>query len=405
MPQVDLPVRTRRFTVSPLINILPIVLIWVALAHAQTESVIYNFNANNGDGSQPFTSLVSDAAGNLYGTTSVGGAFQAGTVFKLTHGTSGWTETLLYSFSGGKDGHQPGGLVFDGAGNLYGTTTQGGTHNVGVVFRLSPTASGTWKQYVLYNFSPSQGGVPPFGWYPFSLTIDSAGNLYGITLYGIKHPQGGTVFRLSPNPSGGWTHSILYEFSGGVDGEFPALRNLTLDAQGNLYGTTNNGGTYGAGVVFRLSPTPSGPWTETILYAFTGGIDGAGPNGGLIFDKAGNLYGTTISGGSTKCYPGCGVVFKLSPTASGKWVEHQLYVFQNGEEPLGGLISDSSGNLYGTDSQGAIRYSGRCTSCRQQPRVLGPGLSCTLLLASLTANFLTVPCSATQVATSTGLPS
>lgn len=354
------------------LGILPLLiasLCWISLAQAQTESVIYSFG-NGTDGSQPQNSVISDGAGNLYGTTTIGGSLQAGTVFKLSHGVGGWTETVLYTFSGGTDGRQPGGLVFDGGGNLYGTTSNGGSHNLGVIFKLSPTQSGPWKQTVLFSFSPGQGGVPPGSWDPFALTIDPAGNLYGATLYGVKHPQGGTVFRLSPNSTGGWVHSVLYDFSGGVDGEFPALRSLTLDAKGNLYGTSNGGGVYGAGVIFKLAPTPSGPWTQTILHAFSGRADGSAPNGGLIFDKAGNLYGTTLSGGSSKCYPGCGVVFKFSPAAGGAWVEHVLYTFQNNEVPFGGLVLDPDGNLYGTTSGGGI--SGAGTVFKLTPAATGP---------------------------------
>jgi uncharacterized repeat protein (TIGR03803 family) len=326
------------------------------VAQAQTESVLYNFGGS-GDGNSPQTALISDTAGNLYGTTSAGGPVQAGTVFKLSHGTSGWTETILYSFAGGKDGAQPcGGLVADVNGNVYGATSQGGAHNIGLVYKLSATTSGPWKKSVLFNFSSSQGGTPPIAWFPMSLIMDTSGNLYGVTLYGIKHPAGGTVFKLSPTNSGPWLHSVLYEFTGGTDGQFPALRNLTFDAQGNLYGTAVNGGTYGAGVVFKLTPTQSGPWTQTILHTFTGAIDGASPNGGLVFDKAGNLYGTTLSGGSAKCYPGCGVVFKLSPNKSGPWTAHQLFVFQNGESPYGGLIFDTAGNLFGTTSLSGTGY-------------------------------------------------
>jgi uncharacterized repeat protein (TIGR03803 family) len=345
-------------TLPATIRILTLLLSSIALLttlQAQTETVLYNFGASgNNDGNQPLSSLISDTAGNLYGTTSFGGSSQQGTVFKLIKGASGWTETQLHDFTGGKDGGQPcGGLVSDGAGNLYGATTTGGSRNLGVIFKLSPTTSAPWKETVLFNFSPSSGGPPPYTWYPLTLVMDGSGSLYGVTIYGVKHLFGGTVFKLSPSVSGAWQHSIIYEFTGGLDGNFAALRNLTFDSAGNIYGTANGGGTYGAGVVFKLTPTSSGPWTQTILHTFTGGADGAAPNGGLIFDSAGNLYGTTISGGSaSKCYPGCGVVFKLSPTHSGPWTEHVLYTFVNYDAPFGGLVADSAGNLYGTTSSG-----------------------------------------------------
>jgi uncharacterized repeat protein (TIGR03803 family) len=353
-----------------ILTLLVISVSLVAVAQAQTETVLHNFGSS-GDGSDPQGSLISDAAGNLYGTTNQGGASQAGTVFKLSPGTGGWTETLLYNFTGGNDGRQPsGGLLFDTNGNFYGATSQGGLHNLGVIYKLAPVSNSSWKQTVVFNFSAAEGGVPPYAWYPFSLNMDGAGNLYGVTLYGIKHPQGGTVFKLSHATTGGWTHSVIYEFTGGMDGQFPSLQNLTFGADGKLYGTTRGGGTYGSGVVFRLTPTSSGPWTQTILHTFTGGIDGGGPNGGLIFDNTGNLYGTTSSGGSSKCYPGCGVVFKLTPTRSGPWIERDLYVFQNGEEPYGGLIFGPAGSLYGTTYLGGASGSG--TVFKLSPTTSGP---------------------------------
>ena len=336
-----------------------VVIIGLALyANAQTETILYNFGAFP-DGSQPQASVVADASGNLYGTTGFGGASGVGMVFKLTHTTDGWQKSALWNFTGGKDGAQPCGLVFDGAGNLYGATSNGGAYNLGVVYKLSPTASGTWRQTVIHTFAPAQGAAtPPISWYPSTLVIDGAGNLYGTTLYGGSHRYGGTVYKLSPKATGGYAMAVLYQFTGGSDGQYPATRSLTLDSQGHLYGTTNSGGPFGAGVVFKLTPTPSGAWTQSIVYAFTGQKDGAAPNGGLIFDKAGNLYGTTSAGGSTKCYPGCGVVFRLSPTASGTWIQRQLYVFEQQEAPYGGLIADPAGSLYGTTTGGGANGFG-----------------------------------------------
>jgi uncharacterized repeat protein (TIGR03803 family) len=358
-------------------SLFTLILVSITLAlplQAQTETVLYNFGTTSNDGSQPRSSLIADAAGNLYGTTSEGGSSSQGTVFKLSKGTAGWTDTRLHDFTGGKDGGQPcGGLVADGAGNLYGATLEGGLRNLGVVFKLSPAPDGSWKETVLFNFSPSSGGPPPSPWYPFSLVMDASGSLYGVTLFGVKHPFGGTVFKLSPSAVGGWLHSIIYEFTGGLDGSFAALRNLTFDSAGNLYGTTKGGGTYGAGIVFKLTPTTSGPWTQTILHTFTGGADGAAPNGGLIFDAAGNLYGTTLSGGSaSKCYPGCGVVFKLSPSRSGAWVEHVLYTFTNDDQPYGGLVADSKGNLYGTTTFGSTLDQPFGSVFKLSPSASGP---------------------------------
>jgi uncharacterized repeat protein (TIGR03803 family) len=318
----------------------------VAASQAQTESVIFNFGGSTA-GFDPATPLISDSAGNLYGSVTSGGAASAGTIYKLTPNNGTWNLSVLYEFRGGTDGEYVGAITLDDRGNIYGTTSHGGAHNLGTVFKLYPTANG-WKKTVLFNFSVSAGGIPPQAFFSNTLTFDSAGNLYGVTTNGIKHPQGGTVYRLSPTASGPWTHTVLWDFSGGVDGQFLTDRKLLLDSAGNVYGVATAGGTYGGGVVFKLTPAASGPWTKTVLYTFVGTADGAAPNGGLVSDSQGNLYGTTEGGGSAKCYPGCGVVFKLVPTKSGEWTEHTLLIFQNQESPYGGLIRDSAGNLYGT---------------------------------------------------------
>jgi uncharacterized repeat protein (TIGR03803 family) len=310
-----------------------------------------------------------DSAGNLYGTTFDGGANNLGTVFELSPAANGqWTETILYSFAAGDGAQNPmASLVFDSAGNLYGTTEYGGPHAYGAVFKLSPGANGTWTEIHAFAGYPSDGAHPAA-----SLVFDSKGNLYGTTTIGgsgsnckfNQKPEGcGTVFELSPNANGPWTETLLHSFTiTGDDGAFP-YGNVILDNAGNLYGTTEQGGVSGnckvqqlstCGTVFELTPSGTGTWTEKVLYAFKGlDTDGALPLAGLVMDAEGNLYGTTDVGGnaSNPQYDlGFGTVFELSPTAGGKWTESVLHNFQlvsDGALPQSGLL-DSSGNLFGT---------------------------------------------------------
>ena len=306
-----------------------------------TESVLHNFSGS--DGATPQAGLIFDAAGNLYGTTDSGADYGGGTVFKLAPNSDGsWTESELHRFcslTNCEDGQGSfAGLIFDAAGNLYGTTWNGGSTNHGVVFKLAPT-SGGWNESVLYSFGPD-GQNSDAG-----LVFDSAGVLYGVTWYGGTYGAG-VVFKLIPTSSGEWKESALHRFSGGNDGARPRA-GLTFDSAGNLYGTTGGGGAYGRGVAFSLTPNTDGSWTQHTLHQFTGGKDGGSPGyTSLIFDKSGNLYGTTMSGGAF----GFGVVFKLVPTSNGGWSFHVLHAFQDrpGAQPIGGLIFDGAGNLYGT---------------------------------------------------------
>jgi len=280
-------------------------------------NVLYNFAG--GDGSHPRASLIADAAGNLYGTTINGGANDAGTVFQLT--PSG-TLNVLYSFTGGNDGALPfAGVIADPAGNLYGTTIGG--DGPGTVFQLTP-----WGDLnVLQSFT--SGDSPWAG-----LIADAAGNLYGTT-EGGDGP--GTVFQLTPSG----TLNVLHRFAG-LDGAVPH-GTLIFDAPGNLYGTTHNGGTSGYGTVFQL--TPSG--ALNVLHSFTGGSDGAYPEAGVITDMAGNLYGTTYGGGAG----GQGTVFQLDPSGN-LTVLHSFTGGSDGGRPAADLIADAAGNLYGTTSSG-----------------------------------------------------
>jgi uncharacterized repeat protein (TIGR03803 family) len=336
---------------------------------AAQERVLLNFNGQ--DGRLPQAGLIFDAAGNLYGTTEGGGtgsncgAFGCGTVFELTPAAGGgWTETVLYSFGGSPDGADPlAGLIFDAAGNLYGTTGAGGTYDYGTVFELTPAAGGGWTETVLHNFNYNVTD----GYYPYAgLILDAAGNLYGTTSQGGTYGYGwGTVFELTPAAGGGWTEKVLHSFPdyNGTDGTSP-YAGLIFDAAGNLYGTTSQGGTYiFRGTVFELTPAAGGGWTETVLHSFGNGADADSPQAGLIFDAAGNLYGTTVEGGTgSNCIFGCGTVFELTPAAGGGWTEKVLYSFNangtDGYYPYAGLIFDAAGNLYGT-----TRYGGTSSGC------------------------------------------
>lgn len=321
----------------------------------------------NDDGADPRGSLIFDAAGNLYGTANTGGGSEGcscGVVFKLTPISQGvWTYTVLHTFTGDNvDGANPDGtLIFDTAGNLYGTTEWGGK-GWGSVFQLTPNSDGSWTEHTLYGFDRgSEGGYP----WADTLVFDTAGNLYGTTAYGGRpgcSPRGngcyglGVVFELIPNSDGTWTEKVLHSFTAGKDGATPTGR-LVLDAAGNLYGTTFWGGaSNGNGNVYKLAPNPDGTWTEHVLHQFTAGKDGAAPFGGLRFDKAGDLYGTASAGGTY----GYGVLFKLKPTSSGGWTYHVLHAFKGapGASPEAAPIFDAAGNLYGTTNGNGTKTFG-----------------------------------------------
>jgi len=296
-----------------------------------------------------------------------------GTVFELSPKAGGrWSEKVLHSFAGGSDGSLPqGGLIFDKGGNLYGTTTGNVgscTHtpyvDCGTAFELTRHEGGSWTQTVLHTFSYNGvDGYAPYG----SLVFDRFGNLYGGTFWGGTYYDG-TAFKLTPNKGGNWTENVYSFYWGkGVNGGGPG--SLILDAAGNLYGTTSLGGSSYSGAVFQLTPA-SGSWIETTLYNFDVYSTGDAPNTSLIFDAAGNLYGTNVYGGtgSTVCLwfgggtksASCGTVFKLSPVGDGTWTATTLHSFGNGTDgqvPYAGVIRDASGNLFGTTSSGGA-YGG-----------------------------------------------
>jgi uncharacterized repeat protein (TIGR03803 family) len=318
----------------------------VQSAQAQTYKVIHNFTGGN-DGSFPEAGLAVDRAGNLYGTASEGGNAGFGTAFRLVHSGSNWVFYPLYSFKGGYDGGNPlGPLTIGPDGAFYGTTLDGGgcRDGCGVVFRLRPPATAPpsaftpWDETVLYAFNGPDGNEPV---YP-QLLFDQAGNLYGTTQFGGSH-QGGAVFELTPS-GGSWTETVLY---GGFEGDSPTgsqpYSGVVMDSAGNLYGTTSISGDGGDGVVYELSPTQYG-WVQTILHSFRNGSDGGLSYGGLAMDQAGNLYGGTVSGGTGDC----GVIYELSPS-NGGWNFSPIYNLPPcGGGPYETLTIDASGNIYGT---------------------------------------------------------
>ncbi len=315
-----------------------------------TYKVLHIFRL--GDGSDPQGALVFDKSGNLYGTTQMGGAHGSGIVFELTPASNAWTEIVLHDFDPNSgDGANPvGGLIFDDAGDLYGTTTIGGANNAGAVFELTQTL-GTWTETVLYSFTGGDDGGGPLG----PVTLDGAGNLYGTT-GGAGAFGDGVVFELTAS-SLGWTESVVYAFQG-ADGLQPAGA-LVFDSLGNMYGTTESGGNEeqsGGGVAFELSPVAGGGWAERVLHRFRiHRGDGFGPNSALTFDANGSLYGTTFVGGKY----GYGTVFRLTFNSNGNWLESGMYSFTGGRDganPVGGVILDQTGNLYGATFYGGSGF-------------------------------------------------
>jgi uncharacterized repeat protein (TIGR03803 family) len=312
-----------------------------------TERIVHAFGSVANDGLTPYCSIAIDAQGNLYGMTPNGGTGFNGTAFELTpKAGGGYVETILHNFPGSsRDGYYPeAGLTLDSKGNLYGVALNGGvTLSGGVAFELLH-AGGSWSEKVLFDFNYTDGGSPSA-----NVTLDSAGNVYGTTFAG-GGAKDGLVFKLSPSTSAMWTETILLEFGeNGAQGAGPVAP-LIFDAQGNLYGSVESG------QIFELSPQSDGSWTQTVLYTF-GGLPNAGPSG-VVFDSQGNLYGTTRYGGAN----GYGLVFKLSPTGDGTWTETTLHDFQNdgvdGTYPIGGVTFDAAGNLWGTTSTGGAHGAG-----------------------------------------------
>ncbi|HZQ68488.1 MAG TPA: choice-of-anchor tandem repeat GloVer-containing protein [Terriglobales bacterium] len=379
-------------------------------AAGQTLTTLYNFGSVAGDGTNPQTGVVVDGAGNLYGTAALSGNSRgAGSVFQLSpQGGGSFTENLLHLFHGTPDGDTPESRLVLMNGTLFGTTLLGGANNMGTVFATIPPTQpgGPWTTRILYSFGgmsndglnpnagllPARPGfygetmnggaagrgtvfklTPPVNpgdpWiettlYSFKaggdaafpsgeLAQDASGNLYGTTTLGGSN-NFGAVYQLSPPVGGGWwTESVVYSFHG-PDGSSPGGK-LFVAKDGTLYGTTSGGGAHQAGTVFQLIPpvNPGDPWTENVLYSFTGGFDGGGPSAGAILDAQGRIFGTTSSGG-TGTLSG-GVIFMLTPAGGGAWNETVLHSFggNDGFRPLC-LLTPNKGKLFGTTSSGGL---------------------------------------------------
>lgn len=419
-------VRRKQRGIRSKVGAVALVLLSVCLAGAawaQNLNVLYTFNGGK-DGYGPLGPIVVDSAGNIYGTTQIGGKNNSGTVYRLAPSGNGWTKTILHSFAditSRKDGYQPlSGLIADAAGNLYGTTWGGGAYISGTVFELVKTpntklgwtekiiwsfgalddycncaiafdshgnlfgvaqgGAGTWNRGEVFELSRVHGkwtqtglyyfnGVPvqgkeyyeyPQGSFPLAApVVDQDGNVYGTTYQGgisSTNFMGGTLWELTPS-GGAWNFTLLHTFTGDNDGAGTDAA-LILDSSGNIFGTTLYGSPSEFGDVFEFSPSGGG-WTETMLFDFTFG-DGGVPIGGVIADAAGNLYGTAAYGGNGGCpYPGCGIVYELSPSSGGQYTEKTLHNFTGveGNTPESGVVL-SNGNLYGATYAGGFFGAG-----------------------------------------------
>jgi uncharacterized repeat protein (TIGR03803 family) len=356
--------RDKRRSFGQAANLAILTLLVTSTWAAADEKVLHSFTDQ--EGYTTYAGLLLGASGSLYGLTYEGGSYSCGggtgcgTVFELVPAEGGkWTEKVLHDFNT-MDGFYPqAGLIFDAGGNLYGTTYYGGAHGDGAVFELMPTTTGHWTEKLLYSFRNNGRD----GYYPDAgLVFDASGNLYGTTNLGGTYSVG-AVFRLAPNADGSWSEKVLHSFNNsfnfnGTDGFYPAA-GLIFDSSGHLYGTTLYGGLYGDGTVFALTPIDDGSWSEKVLHNFnTNGSDGYYPYAGMILDSSGSLLGTTYAGGAYDS----GTVFELTPKQDGSWSEEVLYSFddkgRDGYNPYASLVSDTAGNLYGTTLNGGAYDSG-----------------------------------------------
>jgi uncharacterized repeat protein (TIGR03803 family) len=341
-------------------NVAPFFVIALSLvtATATTTEVILSFEEEEGEYAD--TDLETDSAGNIYGTTVLGGEFGGGTVFQLSPTRTGWNHTVLYSFTGGADGGEPyKGVSIDPGGysatdvsvgnSLYGTAVTGGSGSCeggcGVVYKLTKS-NGTWNQTVIYAFTGGDDGSGPGA----RVTVDRSGDVYGMTPTGGTYGVG-TIYKLHPH-AGSYTFQVIHTFTGGNDGATGSAGRMLLQ-HGRLFGAATAGGMYGSGVVFELTPTAVGEWDFRTLYSFHGQPDGSFPYGALLRVGSGKIYGTTYYGGKN----GIGSVYELSPRLVGEWDERVIYSFQpgnDGNSPISNLVRDAAGNLYGTTSEGGL---------------------------------------------------
>ena len=319
-----------------------------------TETTLYSFNAKP-DGYYPYGALARDKSGNLYGATYYGGANGYGRVYELKKSGKIWKETVLYDFAGGTaDGYYPQSqLVFDAKGNLYGTTTYGGAHSGGTVYQLQAQKSGKFKYNLLYSFA----GGSTDGYYPQlgPLFVAKNGYFYGTTLYGGSSYNDGTVYELF-NARGVWVEKVIYAFTGGKAGQYP-YGGVTMNSKGVIFGATYNGGVSDYGAVYRLTQAKNKTWAHLTIYSFLGGTnDGAYPYAGLVLDQKGDIWGTTYQGGTSNG----GILFELTP--SGKtYKEKVIDIYANsgdGYYPHDTPYLDSKGHLFGTTTSGGTKGGG-----------------------------------------------
>ena len=356
--------RTQLHPLFPIVHLVMFaatLLLLAAAGQAQTYTVLHNFAFN--DGSAPSFGLTSDQAGNLYGTTNLGGSHcgssGCGTVFELVRNGSAWILKQLYDFGAGgaNDGEFPESrVVFGPDGNLYGATIAGGQYGFGTIYRLQPPLSickrtlCPWRETVLYNFTGLGDGGGPEG----DLIFDTANNLYGTTAGGGTGSCSGgcgVVFQLTFT-QGTWNYAVLYSFSALSDGALPES-GVILDQSGNIYGTTVAGGAHTKGTIFELTKTGAA-WTKSTLYDFQGGADGGFPQAGLASDPAGNLFGFTTAGGANNN----GTAFEIQPS-SGGWNYNTLLSFGGRTmDAVSTPVLDSAGNLYGCINSGSTHAVG-----------------------------------------------
>ena len=319
------------------------------------HSVLYSFRGG-ADGGEPYKGATLDAKGNLYGTAVTGGGGSCeggcGVLWRLTRSASGWTQSVIHTFTGGEDGSGPGsGLTLGENGTLFGMTPTGGANGQGVIFQLIPMTGGTWNFTVVHAFTGgSDGGGASAG-----RLLRYKGSLYGVTTTGGANGQG-VVFQLTRS-AGIWQFKTLYAFQGQPDAGFP-YGGLAVDSNGNLYGTTYYDGANNLGSVYELTAQPDGTWKEAVLYSFQGGRDGSGSIGNLVFTSAGAIYGTTSAGGAS-C--DCGTIFKLTAGLDGSRKEVVVYRFHgapDGAFAYNGMVGDGAGNFYGTTVHGGPQDDG-----------------------------------------------
>ncbi len=322
-------------------------------ARAATTQVIYSF-AGDEDGEYTDTDLVMDSAGNLYGTSVQGGAYGGGTVWELSPSGNSWTHKILYSFTGGADGGEPyKGVTLDAYGNLYGTAVTGGGGSCeggcGVAYRLTNNG-GTWTQSIIHTFTGGDDGSGPGA----RLTVTDSGLIFGMAPTGGQYGCG-TIYEIYPHHRG-LKFRVIHAFNGtdGIGGSAGAL----VLHNDTLYGAATAGGVYGDGTIYQITRNSNSHWKFSVIYNFKGEPDAGFPYGGLMFDGLGNIYGTTYYDGANDV----GAVYELSPTDKREWKERLLYSFKegggDGNSSIANLVSDTAGNLYGTTSEGGTAGKG-----------------------------------------------